>query len=516
MKFFDFIASHQSRQKIEMSSFDMSFEHKTTLPFGKLCPVFLQEVLPGDKWHITPSSFLRSMPLLSPMMHKLDLKLRFFFVPNRLVWDKWERFISTGLDSDNRSIEVPTFSIGSSSDSDDVLQVFQRSGSLLDYFGFSTVKYPHDFTFSQLPFRAYDLIVREYFKNKLVDPSAVFYDGGSASLYSAFNGEFAVGKSTVSKLKDFNLLLTADAPWNNDYFTSCSPTPLGVSSYATARSESSDTASTATPPLNPDRELTLGNKEPAFENTVSSLRKALRLQNFLETTLRFGRRYVEQLFGHFGVVSSDARLQRPEYLGGGSLAVQVSEVASTADSSSGHLGDLAGRGLSVGSFPDINFTSEEHGFIIGIAYVVPKSSYFGGLNRSFLRTDRLDFAFPEFADLSEQPVYTSELDAGIAQDENEDATKIFGYVPRYSDYKQSRDIFSGEMSRSLSFWHLGRSFLGTKPVLNNSFIYIDDSTRKSLNRVFGVTDSSGHPFVATFGFNAIALRPLPYNPFTVF
>ena len=301
-------------------------------------------------------------------------------------------------------------------------------------------------------------------------------------------------------------LLPASVPFEPDYFTSCLPTPnasmAGV--YVQKGGVTTDEQAAVR------NSLYGSNDQNVTVSTVTDLRNAFRLQNFLENSLRTGKRYVEQLMAHFGVESSDSRLQRPEYLGGGQLAVQVSEVASTSESSKIQLGDLAGRGLSVGSFGDINFTSEEHGFIFGLAYIVPHTSYFGGIPRTFLRHERLDFAFPEFATLGEQPVFTTELD--VSADEN----KIFGYVPRYSEYKQSLDKFSGDMVKSLAFWHLGRNLKGANPVLGDKFIYITDKARKEFNRVFGFTGSDGHPFICSFGFNSSAVRPLPFNPQTIF
>lgn len=537
MKFFDLLNRVSSRPTVEMSSFDMSHEHKTSLAFGKIAPVFLQEVLPGDKWHISTSAFLRTMPLLSPMMHKLDLKVRFFFVPNRLIWHQWESFISQGRaevfgsSSDPSSnLVVPSFVFdGKDGQGNDLLKSkYGARGSLMDYFGFPLPKTAQECRVSQLPFRAYHLIIREYFRNNLLDP---------ANLYNSQNGvaEFIPFDEMVT-LNDKNLkeksllqqmLSVADLAWENDYFTSASPTPLAVEQSVSSTSGLdsniySDQVGNAD--VNgyklsngsvlvdgvPRSDLDVKSKS-GDGVSVDELRYAYRLQHFLENGLRYGRRYVEQLFAHFGVTSSDARLQRPEYLGGGSLAVQVSEVTSTAGTDDGRLGDLAGRGLAVGGFEDITFTSEEHGFLIGVAYLSPHASYYGGVNRTFLRSERFDFAFPEFADLGQQPIFQSELD--ITDNYHLDGTRtIFGYVPRYSEYKQVMDKFSGDMVDTLSFWHLGRDFSNASPVLNDSFIYIDDAARVKLNRVFGVTDASKHPFVATFGFKADALRPLPFNP----
>lgn len=510
MNFFDAIGNSFRRPNVEMSNFDLSHEHKTTMQFGKLVPIMCEEVLPGDKWHISASAFVRTMPLLSPMMHKTDLKVRFFFVPNRLVWDNWERFVSDGRDEAGSELNVPTITLKARSE--DVRDKWFGKGTLTDYFGFAMRGSYEGCVVSQLPYRAYDCIYREYFANQWFgDIPQQSYQG--SRFYNKFGDDIDIDENDTHNKQFADLLLCEDVCWEKDYFTSCSPTPMAATGSVPGLSISNHSIKAGGhPTINDGLYPTAGsnNQTP----TISELRQAYRLQAFLENSLKTGKRYVEQLMAHFGVDSSDKRLQRPEYLGGGKLAVQVSEVASTASAESGHLGDLAGRGLSVGSFADVNFTSEEHGYLFAIAYISPHSSYYGGIPRTFIRRDRWDFAFPEFADLGEQPVWRCELDS--ADNYHNDPTQtIFGYVPRYSEYKTITDRFSGDMVDTLNFWHLGRDFSGTNPALNEDFLYINDKARAKLNRVFGVTNENEHPFVCTFGFNIDALRPLPFNPQSV-
>lgn len=505
MNFFKQIASNFNKPRIDFSKFDMSHEHKTSMRIGELVPVLCEEVLPGDKWHINANAFVRTMPLLSPMMHKVDLKMRFFFVPNRLVWDDWERFISDGM-KNGKEIFIPTLDVGASQDPQitEKIKKWVGKGSLLNYFGFS-VPSGRQRVISQLPFRAYDLIWQEYFCNQSVSPKNVErgYDG--PKWFNKFGDNLVLGQSTVSDETIDDLMLPENVCFEPDYFTSCLPTPL-------ASMPGVDISGDAVAVEQYDflKRGLYRRDDNGDVQTVNDLRNAFRLQHFLENSLRTGKRYIEQLMAHFGVESSDARLQRPEYLGGGQLAVQISEVASTAEGKDIQLGDLAGRGLSVGSFGDIDFTSEEHGFIFGLAYIVPYTSYFGGIPRTFLRHERLDFAFPEFATLGEQPVFQQELDATV------DDNVIFGYVPRYSEYKQSLDIFSGEMTDTLAHWHLGRNLFKANPTLNDKFVYVTDAARKEFNRIFGVTKPEEHPFICSFGFNSAAVRPLPFNPQTIF
>lgn len=509
MNFFDIIGNSFHRPKVEMSSFDLSHEHKTTMQFGKLVPIMCEEVLPGDKWNITASAFARSMPLLSPMMHKTDLKVRFFFVPNRLVWDQWERFISDGRDQFGGELKVPTIRIQTFEES--VRKKWFGKGTLTDYFGFAARGSRDSCSVSQLPYRAYDCIYREYFANQwfgdIVDQGYL-----GAGFYNKFTDQVIITDDNQHNEQFFDLLQCEDVCWEKDYFTSCSPTPMAYGS--TVPGVVVDDGSVVVGKHNAINDGLYPTQGLRNETTVSELRQAYRLQAFLENSLRTGKRYVEQLMAHFGVDSSDKRLQRPEYLGGGKLAIQVSEVASTSESATSQLGDLAGRGISVGSFDDITFTSEEHGYLFAIAYISPHSSYYGGIPRTFIRRERWDFAFPEFADLGEQPVWVSELDASNNYDDDP-TQEIFGYVPRYSEYKTITDKFSGDMVDTLNFWHLGRDFTNSDPALNEDFLYINDKARAKLNRVFGVTDPNEHPFICTFGFKIDALRPLPFNPQTI-
>lgn len=525
MNFFKQIANSISRPNVNFSNFDMSHEHKTTMRFGELVPVMCEEILPGDKWHINPNAFVRTMPLLSPMFHKVDLKMRFFFVPNRLVWDKWAEFISHGNDK-NGELFVPTFSFDghlSPDEKREQIETLFGKGSLADYFGYRPPVDGEDFSISQLPFRAYDLIYQEYFCNQWVSPYNVRNSFEGARFYNRYGDKLTndprsmPGNSNIPSETKYewikDLFLPENVTFEPDYFTSCAPTPMtdpgtsGIRLGNDGKSVRIGGHQAIEKSLYP-----IGDYSTSAQPTISELRQAFRLQNFLENSLRVGKRYVEQLFAHFGVESSDGRMQRPEYLGGGKLAIQISEVASTAESGNIQLGDLAGRGISVGSFGDINFTSEEHGYLFGIAYIVPHTSYYGGIPRTFLRHERFDYAFPEFATLGEQPVFVSELDASYNVDGKN--TKIFGYVPRYSEYKQSMDKFSGGMVDNLAYWHLGRNMLNSDPALNENFIYIHDEARRELNRVFGVTDPKEHPFYCSFNFQSNALRPLPFNPQT--
>ena len=220
---------------------------------------------------------------------------------------------------------------------------------------------------------------------------------------------------------------------------------------------------------------------------------------------RGGSRYIESILSHFGVRSSDARLQRPEFLGGGSVPIQVSEVLQTAPATNNAggggttspLANMAGHGIAVGSNANIEYRCEEHGFIMGIMSIMPKTAYYQGLNKMWSREDRFDYFWPEFAHLGEQEVALKEIYTNTTTPEN-----TFGYVPRYAEYKYLNDSVHGELKTSLEFWHLGRKF-DTPPALNQTFIECVPS-----DRIFAVQGEE-HIY-AIINHKVLAKRPMPY------
>lgn len=238
--------------------------------------------------------------------------------------------------------------------------------------------------------------------------------------------------------------------------------------------------------------------------TINSLRRAFRLQEWLERDARGGTRYIENIFAHFGVKSSDARLQRPEYVGGGYQNMVISEVLSTAQTDpSGSqevpVGYLAGHGISAGGSKRFKYRAEEHGWLIGILNVQPVTAYFQGLPRMYSRQDRLDYYWPAFANIGEQEVYNKEIKYDTAA--APDGDNVFGYIPRYAEYKYIPNRVAGEMQDTLKFWHLARDFSAT-PVLNESFIECNPS-----DRIFAVQNAE-HIYAHVYN-NVKAVRKMP-------
>lgn len=242
--------------------------------------------------------------------------------------------------------------------------------------------------------------------------------------------------------------------------------------------------------------------------TINELRRAYRLQEWLENNARGGARYIEQILSHFGVKSSDARLQRPEYLGGGSTNVVISEVLNTAgyvgpEGEGGVQGRMAGHGVGIGRTNSFKRSFEEHGYILGIMSVLPTASYFQGIPRHFSRFDKFDFAFPEFANIGEQEVLNQEIYANWSGTKEEREATL-GYTPRYAEYKTGFSRVAGDFRTSLKFWHYGQIY-DNPPALNADFIKYNND-----NRIFNAIDEDIDNIYVYANNNITAIRPLPY------
>lgn len=579
--------------KGKRNSFDLSHEVKLSCNMGNLVPILCEPVLPDDTFKVDSEVMMRWAPMIAPLMHNVDVYVHYFFVPNRLVWDKWRDFI-TGGENGNDAPSYPRVRIDSGATG------HLSPGGLADYLGFPVLddkdagRTAH---FDALPFRAYNLIWNEFYRDQNLQPEIdIMKDVSGIHEVRAYELEYGGGTAQYNKAQAIDRFFALNnRAWEKDYFTSALPwtqrgetvrLPLTGEIDITAVQDAADPEVTVksvevvgvsagtTPPtpqgnieagtqvglgesnlmVNTDRQvgtnpdgspnyLKLGAKlngtadiegiasnlrgvaESAQSTTINELRRSYALQRWLERNAFGGARYIEQILAHFGVKSSDARLQRPEYLGGGKCPVRVSQVLQTSESTdSSPLGTMAGHGLAVGKTNKFKKYFEEHGYVIGIMSVIPRSSYSQGIPRKFLKFDKLDYAWPEFAHLGEQEVMNKELYYDFVNDNgsnldntNQDyiGNRAFGYQSRYSEYKQCSSRVCGDFKTTLDFWHLGRLFDG-RPNLNGNFVQVtpDDSKRiwavqELVDPETGEAKPIDHMWVM-INHRIKALRQLPY------
>lgn len=502
MNIFNSVASRRPKR----NKFDLSHEVKCTLNMGRIYPVYFDEVVPGDSFRVKSEVMLRFAPLAAPVMHRMNVFMHYFFVPNRLVWDEWEDFITGGEDGLANPVHpyltyANAANGGGSSYSSHNLSAFLGLGNVQNASGSQRI--------SSLPHRAYALIYNEYYRDQdLVDKVIFSKSSGSDDAYRGA----------------LNTIRTR--AWEKDYFTSARPwaqkgDPVGVplrydEGEGMVRTVDGSTAASGATSLQPigiegSASLRDSSNTPLelneHEININDLRRAARIQEWLEKNARAGSRYVESILSHFGTRLSDYRAQRPVYLGGGMQPVTVSEVLQTAQdpgtTGNGYgVGDLYGHGISVGAQNRFKGNFQEHGHVFGILSVMPKTAYQQGIPRTFRKADKFDYYWPEFANIGEQPVYQSEIYCEGDLDLDQDT--VFGYQQRYAEYKYKPDRVVGSFQGSLNYWHLGRVF-ESQPALNDQFVNSAPSTR-----IFNVPEEFDHLWCQVYN-KVDAIRPMPYN-----
>lgn len=506
--------------KIKHNTFDLSHERKFNGGMGGLIPCFLAETVPNDTFRIATSQLVRFAPLVAPVMHKFSVYTHFFFVPHRILWDNWEDFINGGEDGE-ADPTFPTIEIDN-----------EPVGSLQDYLGLPSGISSGPIQVSALPLAAYHRIWNEYYRDQNIQQdqsdNVALQDGPQ-------------GGSVSNNLKTMQL-----RAWQHDYFTSALPwtqrgpeatVPLGTeaalkfdydagtpsqirnaaggSPWTTDNFMGSENSAYGYTVMDPDdpspSQVAIDNSgqmyadlSSATASSINDLRRAFRLQEWLELNARGGARYNETIKVHFGISPGDARLQRPEFIGGSSTPVVISEVLQTSSASNEPTpqGNMAGHGVSVGGKNTVKYTCREHGYIIGLMSVMPKSAYQQGIPKHWNKFDRFDYFWKSFANIGEQPVINKEI--YISEDgENDD---IFGYVPRYAEYKYINDSVHGAFRTTLDHWHAGRIFSG-RPKLNGAFIQCMPG---EVDRIFAVTDLNNEQFYVQMHHKVKARRPMPY------
>lgn len=468
---------------------------------GQLIPILHEEIVPGDHFKINTEVMLRFAPMIAPVMHRVNVYVHYFFVPNRIIWTQWEEFITGGQDGLSTPT-MPTITYNS--------QV--GVGTLGDYLGIGgTVSGGvYNPELNALPFRAYQEIFNEYYRDPNIDAVVdITSESAAASLRTRrwekdyFTSALPWSQRGPEVTLDGNITYKQPAEGYLQYGGSDdNPIADGQNVEGIAHATSGALGANQSGSDNPIRIENID----SLGITINELRASSRLQEWLEKNARGGYRYIEQILSHFGVRSSDSRMQRPEYLGGGRQPVVISEVLNTSATATEAQGTMAGHGISVGTANRARRKFEEHGQLLGIMSVMPRTGYQQGIPRKFLRADKLDYYWPEFAHLGEQEVESRELymHTGGTQESNEE---VFGYQQRYAEYKYGCSTVHGDFRDTLDYWHMGRIFT-TRPTLNNVFLAADPT-----DRIFAVTGGPDHLWCQVYN-DVKARRPMPYfsNP----
>jgi hypothetical protein len=504
------------KAEIPRSSFNCQSTHKTTFDSGYLIPVYVDEVLPGDTFNLNMTAFARLSTPLFPIMDNMVMDSFFFFVPNRLIWSNWQKFMGQQENpGDSISYVVPQ-------------QVSPTGGyavnSLQDYMGLPTVgQVDASKTISHCAFwpRAYNLIWNEWFRDENLQNSSVVDKGDgpdttpSTSYTLLRRGKrkdyFTSALPWPQKGESVTLPLGSSAPIKFD--SAITSSSFSVTDKVTNVAKTMSLASLNTPigvlgtatssaPLYADLST-------ATAATINQLRQSFQIQRLLERDARGGTRYTEIIRSHFGVVSPDARLQRPEYLGGGSVDININPIAQTSGTGqtgqTTPLGTLAAMGTALAHNHGFSQSFTEHGVIIGFVSVRAELTYQQGLHKMWSRSTRYDFYFPAFAMLGEQSVLNKEIYVTGGSTDND----VFGYQERWAEYRYNpsriSSLFRSTAAGTIDGWHLAQKFTSL-PTLNDTFI----KDTPPVSRVVAVgSAANGQQFIFDSFFDVKKARPMP-------
>ncbi|AXH74689.1 MAG: major capsid protein [Microviridae sp.] len=531
---------------ISRSRFDRSASVKTSFNVGDIVPFYVEEVLPGDTFQVKSSKVVRMQTLLTPMMDNVYLDTYYFFVPNRLVWQHWKEFCGENTESawiPETEYNIPQL-VSPATDG-------WKVGSIADYFGIPTGV--PGLSVNALPFRAYALIMNEWFRDQnLQDPLVVPLDDSTVTGVNTGTFVTDVAKGGLPYI----------ASKYHDYFTSCLPSPqkgpdvtipvaqagnypvvpladkvpsnlIGSQTYtstfvgnpfsvSSSRSITFDTEFGTQKSGAPAGAVVAGEALPVIDNlwavastnaqaaTINQLRLAFQIQKFYEQQARGGSRYTEVVRSFFGVTSPDARLQRPEYLGGNRVPINVNQVIqqSGTESTGTPQGTVVGMSQTTDTHADFMKSFTEHGFIIGVMVARYDHTYQQGLNRMWSRKDKFDYYWPVFANIGEQAVKNKEIFAtGSVAGSKDD--EVFGYQEAWADYRYKPSQVTGEMrsqyEQSLDVWHLADDY-AQLPTLSDSWIRED---KTNVDRVLAVTSKVSNQLFADIYVTNYATRPMP-------
>ena len=507
---------------IPRSSFDCQSTHKTTFDAGYLVPVYVDEMLPGDTFRLNMTAFARLATPLYPIMDNMHLDSFFFFVPNRLIWSNWQKFMGQQANPDSSISYVVPQQVSPTGG--------YAIGSLQDYMGLPTVgQVGNSSTVSHCAFwpRAYNLIYNEWFRDENLQNSVTVDTGDGPDTVANYTllrrgkrkDYFTSALPWPQKGTSVTLPLGTSAPvkWdqiggtgaNPDdkysiFYTNSTSPGLAVPRYSATYGTAGTDIGTGSANYNLYADLST-----ATAATINQLRQSFQIQKLLERDARGGTRYTEIIRSHFGVISPDARLQRPEYIGGGSTNININPIAQTsgtnASGTTTPMGTLAAMGTALAHNHGFTYSATEHGVIIGLVSVRADLTYQQGLARMWSRETRYDFYFPAFATLGEQAVLNKEIyvTGGSGDDD------VFGYQERWAEYRyypsRISSLFRSTAAGTIDAWHLAQKFT-TTPTLNTTFI----QDTPPVSRVVAVgASANGQQFIFDSFFDCKKARPMP-------
>ena len=535
---------------IRRSRFDRNSSHKTSFNVGRLIPFYYDDVLPGDSFDIVTSKVVRLQTLLTPMMDNIFLDTYWFFVPNRLVWEHWKEF--NGENTASAWIPQAEYTVPQVTAPESGWSI----GTIADYFGVPTGV--GGLSINALPFRAYALIVNEWFRDQnLLDPVNIgvgdttlagsngdnyitdLCKGGKPFVCAKYHDYFTSALPAPQKGPDTILPLAGFAdvvqglPHPNNVFrpgqdsglllrSTADDTAYGFLGYSRNASQStSDTSRVNVKRIDVDDTFPVGwipdSANFVTDNlyadlrgvtmfSINQLRLAFQIQKLYEKDARGGTRYIEILKSHFGVTSPDYRLQRPEYLGGNRIPINVNQIIQQSESTDGSpLGNTAAYSVTSDVHSDVHKSFTEHGMIIGLCVARYDHTYQQGLEKCWSRKTRFDYYWPVFANIGEQPILNKEIFAqGTSTDD-----QVFGYQEAWADYRYKPSRVSGEMrssaTTSLDVWHLADDY-ASLPSLSSSWIKEDPS---NVDRVLAVTSSVSNQLFMDVYVKNRTTRPMP-------